>query len=321
MVVFESTAIKDLNFRPEHTCMTINVNDIDLSLAALNTAVKEHYLWTETVLCLNLFGGPADNDIISADSHLYCRFSKWLATCTQREGLDRDKVLAIELYHQSMHHIARTLAQAVISGTATRMLVSQYHEQQQAFIDSIDTYKSYLFSYRNQHDTLTGLPLRHLLYQDFSEFQVRCRRNNTGLYVLMMDIDRFKSVNDTWGHNAGDDVLQQVAQQLKASIHDTERLYRFGGEEFILLLEAQDHQTAQSAAERIRHGLAGRDINISGHKINITVTGGLACVQELESLHEVIGRADKAMYYGKNNGRNCCVMSLVEDETYRILTP
>ena len=87
--------------------------------------------------------------------------------------------MEIERHHRAMHDIARTLAQAVIAGTATRELVSQYHERQQAFIDSIDSYKSYLFAYRNQHDALTGLPLRHLLYQEFPVFSHAVRETTT----------------------------------------------------------------------------------------------------------------------------------------------
>ncbi|HCR1869678.1 TPA: diguanylate cyclase, partial [Enterobacter hormaechei subsp. xiangfangensis] len=295
------------------------VGEIDNFLSTLNTAIKEHYLWSEKFLCLNLFGGEPDYDIIHSNSHLYCHFSEWLMLRTQGYTLERDMVLAINHHHQGMHDIARSLAEAVISGTATRSLVSQYHEQQQAFIDSIETYKSYLFAYRNQHDTLTGLPLRQLLYQEFPGFLRRCQRNNSTPYLLIMDIDRFKSINDNLGHNAGDYVLQQVAQHLQSGSRDDDRLYRFGGEEFIILLEAKNCQAAQSVAERIRCHLADSSILVAGQPVNITVTGGLTEVREQEGLHEVIGRADNAMYYGKNNGRNCCVLSQADKNTYQKL--
>lgn len=300
--------------------MRINVNHIDHSLFALNAAIKEHYLWAEKLLCLNLFGGVADRDIIDSDSHLHCLFSKWIAQRIEGDALDRDEVLNISHHHQVMHDIARVLAQAVMSGTATKELVSQYHEHQQAFIDSIDTYKLSLIAYRNQHDALTGLPLRHLLYQEFPAFLARSERYCTGLYVLIMDIDRFKFVNDTWGHNAGDDVLQEVAKRLKSATRSTDRLYRFGGEEFIILLEATDPLAAQVAAERMRCSIADQSIPILGQLVSITVTGGLTRVHAQEDLHRVIGRADKAMYYGKNHGRNCCVINLDGEETYQILS-
>ena len=134
-----------------------------------------------------------------------------------------------------------------------------------------------------------------------------------------MDIDRFKSINDTWGHNAGDHVLQQVTQRLNSATRNTERLYRFGGEEFIILLETTTTLAAQSAAERIRCSLADQDFQISGQSVKVTVTGGLTEVQEHEGLHEIISRADEAMYYGKNNGRNCCVIKRVDKDSCQIL--
>lgn len=252
---------------------------------------------------------------------LHCHFSEWLTRRTRKDALDRDKVLAISQYHQDMHSVARILAEAVISESATQALVSRYHEQQQAFIDSIETYKSYLFAYRNQHDTLTRLPLRQLLYQKYPGFLSRCQRKYNIPYVLIMDIDRFKSINDTWGHNAGDDVLQQVAQRLLIGSRDTDRLYRFGGEEFILLLEAKNSLTAQSAAGRIRCHLADSGILVSGQRVTVTVVAGLAEARSREELHDVISRADKVMYRGKNNGRNCCVLSssAADNGTYQIL--
>ncbi len=116
-------------------------------------------------------------------------------------------------------------------------------------------------------------------------------------------------------------MLQQVAQRLQTGSRDTDRLYRFGGEEFILLLEAKNSLAAQSAAERIRCHLADSGILVSGQRVTVTVTAGLAEVRSREELHDVISRADKAMYYGKNNGRNCCVVSSADADngTYQIL--
>lgn len=301
--------------------MPINIDDVDLSISALNLAIKEHYLWAEKLLCLNLFGGNAGGDIIDNDSHLHCEFSKWLMLRSQGDTLDRDMVMDINRHHKIMHNLAKALAQEVISGTATMARVNRYHEQQQTFIDSIDSYKSYLFAYRNQHDALTGLPLRCLLYQEFPGYLARCKRNNSDLYVLILDIDRFKFINDTWGHNTGDFVLQQVAKRIKSATREVERLYRFGGEEFIILMEVTGVLAAQYAAERIRRNLADYNIPISGQLINITVTGGLTKRHESEELHDVIGRADKAMYYGKNNGRNCCVVGGVGEDAYQLLSP
>lgn len=298
--------------------MTFNIDDIDASLSALNAALKEHYLRGEKLLYLILFGDLTDHNIIDNDSHLHCQFCEWLTLRMRGDTLDRNMVLSISRNHDAMHNITRMLMQAVVSGTTTKELVSQYHGCQLAFIDSIETYRSSLSTFRNQHDTLTGLPLRHLLYQEYPSFLERCRRNLSEFYVLMLDIDRFKSINDTWGHNAGDEVLRLVASRLSSATRRSERLYRFGGEEFIILLETKGRMATESAAERIRCNLSSYEIIISGQLVHITVTGGLTRVEAHEELHSVIARADNAMYYGKNNGRNCCVTVMADGEPSRI---
>ena len=294
--------------------MPLNINDLDNSLSELNTAIKDHYEWAAKILSLNLLGGEADEEIMHPESHSHCRFSKWLTLRLEGEALNMEMISLIDRQHTDMHDVARELMQSIVSKTVTKELVQRYHIAQQRLIESLDQYKEYLFSYRNLHDALTGLPLRHLLYREFPLIRSRCQNSDRHVYVLMMDIDRFKSINDTWGHNAGDDVLRAVALTLRAATRDNERIYRFGGEEFITLLTAQNDEDACLAAQRMRKHLESHAIKITGSTIHVTVTGGLTRVRSKDSLHDAIGRADKAMYYGKNTGRNRCIMSTAAQE-------
>ncbi|MFT8211081.1 MAG: diguanylate cyclase domain-containing protein [Symbiopectobacterium sp.] len=181
---------------------------------------------------------------------------------------------------------------------------------QRLFITSIDRYKATLMAYRNRLDTLTGLPLRQLLYKDTELRMARSHRDSHAVYLLMLDIDRFKSINDTYGHNAGDEVLKAVAHRLRAGTRATEALYRFGGEEFIALFDAHCDSTAAAVASRLCRLLSQAPVVIAdGSRLAVTATGGLTQVYIDEPLHDAIGRADKAMYRGKSNGRNRFVMS------------
>lgn len=294
--------------------MTLNINDLDYSLSELNIAIKDHYEWAAKILCLNLLGGEADEEIIHPASHCYCRFSMWLALRLEGGALDREMIALIDHQHTDMHDVARDLMQSILTKTVTEELVQRYHSSQQILIESLDRYKEYLYSYRNLHDALTGLPLRHLLYQEFPLVRSKYKLSESSVYVLIMDIDRFKSINDTWGHNAGDDVLRSVALTLRAATRDNERIYRFGGEEFITLLIAHNDEDAGFAAERMRKHLESHPINIEEQTVNVSVTGGLTRVRSQDSLHEAIGRADKAMYYGKNTGRNRCILSTTAED-------
>lgn len=294
--------------------MTINITELDHSLSELNIAIKDHYDWAAKLLRLSLIGGEADSDIMDPASHQHCRFSAWLTLRREGNTLDSEMVNAIEHHHTLMHDVARQLMQAILAENVTAELVTLYHDSQQVFINSLDRYKEYLFNYRNLHDALTALPLRHLLYQEFPIIRSQCQHLGQGLYVLIMDIDRFKSINDTWGHNAGDDVLRKVAATLKAATRKTERIYRFGGEEFVVLLNACGDDDAQRAANRMRLHLENHPMMINDQPISVTVTGGLTRVESDDTLHCAIGRADKAMYHGKNTGRNRCVLSTASEE-------
>ncbi|VEC01085.1 Diguanylate cyclase YdeH [Cedecea lapagei] len=294
--------------------MTINIKDIDSSLLELNIAIRDHYNWANKCLRLSLLGGEPDKDVNDSDAHQHCRFSHWLNQRMQGANLDRELILLIDRQHAAMHVAARVLMLSIIAGKVSEELLNDYNEAQQKFISSIDKYKEYLFSYRNLYDALTGLPLRHLLYQEFPLIRSRSERVERSLYLLIMDIDRFKTINDTWGHNAGDDVLRSVASILKEATRNEERIYRFGGEEFIMLLEASSREQAERAGKRICQHLASHPVSVDDQNIKVTVTGGLTLVSADDSLHSAIGRADKAMYYGKNTGRNRCILALSDQE-------
>ncbi|SQA97682.1 Diguanylate cyclase YdeH [Cedecea neteri] len=191
--------------------MTINIKDIDSSLSELNIAIRDHYNWANKCLRLSLLGGEPDKEINDLHAHQHCRFSRWLTQRMQGVSLDRELILLIDKHHIAMHAAARALMLSIIARQVSAELLNHYNEAQQQFISSIDQYKEYLFSYRNLYDALTGLPLRHLMYQEFPLIRSRCERAERSLYLLILDIDRFKTINDTWGHNAGDDVLRSVA--------------------------------------------------------------------------------------------------------------
>ncbi len=212
-----------------------------------------------------------------------------------------------------MHHTAKHLLNAIKDGSANTEKINAYHHAQRLFIASIDRYKAKLIAYRNKLDTLTGLPLRQLLYKDYELRISRSQRSHHAAYLLMLDIDRFKSINDTYGHNVGDEVLKAVAHRLRAGTRSSEALYRFGGEEFIALFDADDDATASAVADRLCRLLSQSPVVIAdGSRLTVTVTGGLTQIYTDESLQDAIGRADKALYQGKQNGRNRFVMVKAE---------
>ena len=129
-------------------------------------------------------------------------------------------------------------------------------------------------------------------------------RYGNSFSILMLDIDFFKKVNDTYGHLAGDFILKEVANTLKNTIRDSDFCGRFGGEEFIILLPNTKLTGALKLAERIRNIIENKEFNFNGEKIPITVSIGITSASKHDNVSSLIERADTALYDAKRNGRN-----------------
>ena len=151
------------------------------------------------------------------------------------------------------------------------------------------------------HDTLTGLYNRVLLSDSARRMFALDDRNETAqVAALMIDIDLFKRVNDTYGHPTGDRVLQHVAQAITQSVRPSDLVFRYGGEEFLVLLPDVDHTTALTAAERIRSRIA----HPAKECPDVTVSVGVARRHAGEDHEALVARADLALYQAKSNGRD-----------------
>ena len=161
-------------------------------------------------------------------------------------------------------------------------------------------------------DPLTGVNNRRYVERRLLEEVVRSRRQETPLSCLYIDIDHFKQINDSIGHQAGDEVLRAVAGRIKAELRLSDALGRFGGEEFVVLLTETEPADASNVAERIRQSVAEHPLSLqSGQQLDVTVSIGVAALpppQADETLEKAaqqfVARADVALYQAKAGGRN-----------------
>lgn len=156
-----------------------------------------------------------------------------------------------------------------------------------------------------QHDPLTDLPNRLLLQQRLEHALERLRRHEGSLAVLFLDLDRFKSINDSFGHPAGDELLQELARRLRHEVREADTLARVSGDEFVLLLEddADEHVAAQVAQKLLR--TLARPCQAGGQEIYITTTIGIALAPaDGNDAQTLIKNADAALYRAKDMGRN-----------------
>ncbi len=176
----------------------------------------------------------------------------------------------------------------------------------ESFIDITDRKKAEdAIRYQAFHDTLTGLPNRRHFQDNLREALLRSHHQGCMVSVLMLDVDRFKSVNDTLGHAAGDKLLKAVAGRLSNCLREHDAVARFGGDEFALLLtDIQDVEGTSRIAHRVLEVLKA-PFNIDGFELHTTASLGVSVFpRDGSSVEELLQHADVALYYSKDQGRN-----------------
>jgi diguanylate cyclase (GGDEF)-like protein len=143
--------------------------------------------------------------------------------------------------------------------------------------------------------------------QKGKEEWLRATRFHQPLSCLMFDADHFKSINDTFGHGVGDEVLKSISNELQLLLRKTDSVGRIGGEEFLLLAPQTDRLQAMALAERIRGGIEACQVpGLDGRRISISI--GVAGLMGEGSIDELIQHADQALYIAKSSGRNRCIL-------------
>jgi len=160
------------------------------------------------------------------------------------------------------------------------------------------------------HDALTGLLNRGALFDALGREHARARREGHSLSLIMIDLDHFKQVNDSWGHPAGDAVLQQAAQRISAACRGYDLVGRYGGEEFLVVAPGHDVQSAESLAERLRGLFVDQPIQIDEAPIPVTISLGAVTLASSAKVdqHRLLKAVDEALYQAKRTGRNRTVV-------------
>ncbi|MBW1697864.1 MAG: diguanylate cyclase [Deltaproteobacteria bacterium] len=171
-------------------------------------------------------------------------------------------------------------------------------------------------------DGLTRLYNSRHFYNQMELEADRSNRYNHPLALLLLDIDLFKEYNDTYGHLQGDKVLQRIGKIIKSCLRKMDTAYRYGGEEFTILLPETTAEEAKTVAERIRAGIEKVKFSpVPGNETNITISVGVTEYCKNEDLSEFVQRADRAMYLSKKNGRNRVSSIFGEKEVKQSVLP
>lgn len=222
--------------------------------------------------------------------------------------------LAINMGREKGHQCAYNLSiENFELGKLTLYRGRKYAESELVLLENLMTSLMHplrnAIMYRNatqlaHRDVLTGVHNRATFDTTVTREINLAQRNKTSLAMLVVDIDHFKRVNDTWGHATGDDVIKVVAQMIQQSVRNTDHVFRYGGEEFVVVLEAADCEIACVIADRILDAVRHANVVVQGQKLNLAVSIGLSCLKRCDTAKELFGRADRALYEAKKTGRD-----------------
>lgn len=281
-------------------------------ITELDAAMQAHLEWTRRVLRCAVLRISPGNDVLDSTSHAYCRFGKWLSqNRAQFELLDSHKTVALEIVHKAMHDAIRDICNKVLQNVpGDESDLGAFETNQTLLVSYLSEFKTMVVQSDSQIDPLTGLPLRHRLEQNFDLIKKRALRQSTIPAVMIIDIDRFKEINDRYGHAVGDIVLKEMAACLKNTLRGEDQICRYGGEEFVVLSELSSAESAVAAGQRLLDSIRSLSVDLpQGDALKPTATIGIAMVDDDETFKHAMHRADIALYCGKDEGRDRYVIA------------
>jgi diguanylate cyclase (GGDEF)-like protein len=153
-------------------------------------------------------------------------------------------------------------------------------------------------------DVLTGLANRRGFFLKAERVLARCRRDGTSIAIVAFDLDRFKAINDAYGHAIGDRVLQLFAEVCERMLRPGDLIGRLGGEEFVAIMPGSGIEAGFAMAERVRKAVAEAAAMVGKSPVNCTVSGGVAASSAPDDIHTLLRQADSGLYRAKSLGRN-----------------
>lgn len=214
-----------------------------------------------------------------------------------RKSVEEHQAAEVERENMSKQGYAHIIGELTRTQKETLMLKEQLQESKRMML----------------RDPLTGLPNR-LAYEERIALEInRCKRNNQNVCIAMWDLDHFKKVNDTFGHDAGDRVLRLLSKIITTRVRKVDMFARIGGEEFVLLMLDANLENALILNDQLRNSLADSSFHYDGSPCPITASVGITKIEKYDNLESVMRKADEALYKSKREGRNRCTIFTPDD--------
>lgn len=238
------------------------------------------------------------------DPALRCRFEESLAGRYGREIEASGAFRKLLARHRAVHALAEDCLARSVAGALEPANLARFLRGAQAFQDFADRLLSETATTLIEVDELTGVLTRHAMDRELKEELARARRGKAPFTVAMADIDHFKEVNDEYGHPFGDRVLAELAARLTDGLRPYDQVFRYGGEEFLVLLPETSRDKARRVLDRLRERIGAVEIRDGDVATKVTLSIGVSEFAPRRSIKRLIAEADAALYRAKQAGRN-----------------
>lgn len=275
-------------------------------IVQLEQSLYHHQQWYNLLIRTLICKLSIDKHDIDPEAYKECRFGQWYYGEAPPSLRDHPGFIALGLEHHRMHQLAASLLNSMhLEKTILPYEYDHFANALERVRLEIHTLKRELETLLYNRDPLTGAINRLNMLPILREEQAMAQREVYSCVLAMVDIDLFKQINDTYGHHTGDKSLIFVAQYLINNLRPYDKIFRYGGEEFLLCLQNIELMESFNLLERVRTGLAESNPDLGLEKpLRITISCGIASLDPYSPIEQSIARADKAMYVAKTQGRN-----------------
>ena len=277
------------------------------TLEQLEQATHDHAEWHENLLRTIVCGLPFDLKDLDKSAHLNCRLGRWYYERAPAELWGQPTFAAIGAEHECVHRIAsQLLGELATDEPVARADFENLIAGSARLRHELDSLRQKIQDELWTRDALTGAHGRAEMLPELRAWHELAQRGVQKCCIVFMDLDQLKTINDTYGHQAGDEVLAGAVRYLTKHLRPYDKVFRYGGDEFLISLPGADLAIGRAVIKHVREGLASRSLvaGPGGIVLHATASFGLALLDPDVTVEESIERADQALLLAKTAGRN-----------------
>jgi len=284
----------------------INREKLQTIIREVDQAIYNHNHWYQDIIRSIVCGLSFDKRDMAEDAHHHCTFGQWYYNCADKEIQQNKTFQSIRSEHERTHTYARKLLLTSVSKEPISPIdYDNFSNTVERLRLNLQTLKYELEETLYNRDPLTGVRNRISMLSDLRKQMDLIERHVEETVITIIDLDHFKEVNDTYGHPAGDLVLSNIAAYILQHLRPYDSIYRYGGEEFLIMMPHTDIDTAFAVVERIRSGVENlQTYDEKGQPMHVTISAGLTVLRQHHDIESAIDEADRALYKSKEDGRN-----------------